>query len=152
MKLRRHIAFVAVLIASTVMFVHAVVPHHHRASDLAVCTETHGSEREEHDHQARAEKGVTFYDADCCCHCGGVNCAAPLPFTLRCGEAGEDSDFSSDESLPLFICDHCTGHRNSLAAGTLSTGKRTACYFIADARLISRWEPEAVSGRAPPVL
>lgn len=150
MKLRRHIAFVAVLIASTVMFVHAVVPHHHRASDLAVCTETHGSEKEDQDHTW--QKGVTFYDADCLCHCGGVNCAAPLPFTLRCGETGEDSDFSSDESLPIFICDHCTGHGGFLTAGALSAGKGTASYFIVDARLISQWEPGAVPGRAPPVL
>lgn len=147
MKLRRHIAFVAVLVASAVMFVHAVVPHHHRASDLAVCTE---APQEVCYHALQG--GVTAFNADCTCNCAGVKCAAPLPFTLRYSEAGDNHQFSSEGLLPLFVCDHCTGHCSLSAVADLFERGRATSYFIADARLISQWEPVSVPGRAPPVL
>lgn len=149
MKLRRHIAFIAVLVASAVMFVHAVVPHHHRASDLAVCTETRLSEEACHHIRPSAERE---YNAACDCDCNGVKCAAPLPFTLRYSEAGDSHQLSADELLPLFVCDHCTGHGNLSAITYLSERSGATAYFIADARLISQWEPVSVPGRAPPVL
>lgn len=149
MKLRRHIAFVAVLIASAVMFVHAVVPHHHRASDLAVCTETRVSEGGCHHTLPSAE---IAYNAECMCNCNGVKCAAPLPFTLRYSESGDSHQLSADELLPLFVCDHCTGHGSLSVAAGLSQKSGATSYFVADARLISQWEPVSVPGRAPPVL
>lgn len=147
MKLRRHIAFVAVLVASAVMFAHAVVPHHHRASDLAVCTEVPQNAC----HHVPAI-GIAVYDADCDCDCNGVKCAAPLPFTLRYSEAGDNHQLSADELLPLFVCDHCTGHGNLFALAGLSERSGATSYFVSDARLISQWEPISVPGRAPPVL
>lgn len=149
MKLRRHIAFFAVLAASMVMFVHAVVPHHHRASDLSICTETRVSEGGCHHTLPSAE---IAYNAECMCNCNGVKCAAPLPFTLRSGGDGDDPTSATDSLLPLFICDHCTGHRGLSSVAGLFPGKGTTSYFIADARLLSQWVPVSVPGRAPPVL
>lgn len=151
MKLRRHIAFLAVLAASMVMFVHAVVPHHHRASDLSVCTEAPVSCHHAVDFSVSCDAQVLF-DADCDCNCTGVKCAAPLPFTLRCGAEGDDLTSSVSEGLlPLFVCDLCTGggHLPEPAFAVLSGA---VSYFIADARLISQWTPGSVPGRAPPVL
>lgn len=149
MKLRRHIAFFAVLAASMVMFVHAVVPHHHRASDLSICTEAPVPCR-----HALAAQGhaVVLFDADCGCNCTGVKCAAPLPFTLRYSESGDSHQLSADELLPLFVCDHCTGHGSLSVVAGLSQKSGATSYFVADARLISQWEPVSVPGRAPPVL
>lgn len=150
MTLRRHIAFVAVLIASTVMFVHAVVPHHHRASDLSVCTEAPAPCRHAADLSASCD-GQVLFDADCDCNCTGVKCAAPLPFTLRCGADGDDFSGMQDGLLPLFVCDLCTGggHLPKPESAVLSGA---TSYFAADARLISQWTPGSVPGRAPPVL
>lgn len=149
MKLRRHIAFFAVLAASMVMFVHAVVPHHHRASDLSICTEAPVPCRHTPAAQGHA---VVLYDADCDCNCTGVQCAAPLPFTLRFGGDGDDPTSAMDSLLPLFICDHCTGHRSLSTVAGLFPGKGTTSYFIDDARLLAQWVPVSVPGRAPPVL
>lgn len=150
MKLRRHIAFVAVLVASMVMFVHAVVPHHHRASDLSVCTAAPVPCSHAADLSASCDAQMLF-DADCDCNCTGVKCAAPLPFTLRCGTDGNDRASVADGLLPLFVCDLCTGggHLSRPAFAVLSGA---VSYFIADARLISQWTPDAVPGRAPPVV
>lgn len=150
MKLRRHIAFLAVLAASMVMFVHAVVPHHHRASDLSVCTEAPVPCRHAVDFSVSCDAQVLF-DADCDCNCTGVKCAAPLPFTLRCGADSDDHSSVYEGLLPLFVCDLCTGggHLPEPAFAVLSGA---VSYFIADARLISQWTPGSVPGRAPPVL
>lgn len=147
MKLRRHIAFFAVLVATAVMFAHAVVPHHHRASDLAVCTEV---QQEICSHIL--PDGTAVRDADCDCNCNGVKCAPPLPFTLRYGMDGDDRSSMQEGPLPLFVCDHCTGYYDLSIAADLSAGSSAASYFLADTRLTSQWEPGSASGRAPPVL
>lgn len=149
MKLRRHIAFFAVLVASTVMFVHAVVPHHHRASDLSFCTEVPGPCSHATDFRDVHNTAVIF-DADCDCNCTGVKCAAPLPFTLR-GVDGDDHSGMQEDLLPLFVCDLCTGGGH-LPEPALAVLSGAASYFIADARLISQWTPGTVPGRAPPVV
>lgn len=150
MPLRRHIAFFAVLIASALMFVHAVVPHHHRASDLSVCTEEPAPCR--HASDTRGDDGTTIrIGADCDCSCNGVQCAAPLPFTLRCGTDGDDHSAAAQGLLPLFECEVCTG-TGHLPVPELSVLPGAVSYFVADARLAAQWTPGSVSGRAPPVL
>lgn len=151
MPLRRHIAFFAVLIASALMFVHAVVPHHHRASDLSVCTEKPTPCR--HTSDTLGDDGTTIWigtDCDCGCN-GGVRCAVPLPFTLRCSVGGDDHSAAAQGLLPLFECDLCTG-AGRLPLPELSVLSGAVSYFIADARPVSQWTPGSVSGRAPPVL
>ncbi|WP_417153823.1 hypothetical protein [Rikenella microfusus] len=150
MPLRRHIAFFAVLIASALMFVHAVVPHHHRASDLSVCTEEPAPCR--HVSAVREAAGTAVLsDAGCDCGCNGVQCAAPLPFTLRCGTDGDDHSAAAQGLLPLFECELCTG-AGRLPVPELSVLSGAVSYFVTDARLAAQWTPGSVSGRAPPVL
>lgn len=151
MKLRRYIAFFAVLVASAVMFAHAVVPHHHRASDLSICTEAPVPCR-----HAQAMPGTSgtaaWLDADCDCYCRGVKCAAPLPFTLRCDSDSDDLPKMTAGLLPLFVCDFCTGYADASASAYLFSGQGRTSYFITDARLRSLWVPVSVPGRAPPVV
>lgn len=137
MSLRRHIAFAAILVASMVMVAHAVVPHHHRTVDLAVCIDT-GDEfqplSEMCSHNDSAENGV--------------KCTPTLPFALKLGP-----DVSMDGvDVPLFICDNCTDSHHHLASPVFSAAGLRADFFVADARLLAQYVPGATAGRAPPVL
>ena len=145
MQRRRHISFVAVLIACTVMFLHAVIPHHHRASDLAICTEAIEPCRHHNAPVIGACGSEMLIDADCDCHCNSVGCAAPLPFTLRCGD-----DHPTHPDIQLLVAHD--RHAGTSLLQTSPETRRATAHFITDSRLIAQWCPRTRAGRAPPVL
>lgn len=109
MSLRKQIAYIAVLVASAVLFAHAVVPHHHRVQDLAVCTEASLGEaaRCHHLPADRVEGPAIVIAGESCvesaCDCaGGVGCTPTLPFVLR-DHAGTDCGSSDQFVAPYFL-------------------------------------------------
>lgn len=106
MNLRRKIAFLAVLISSLVLFAHAIVPHHHHASDSAFCAGTEHVETlsstsccAHSNHTIPEEEQISFTEH--CGHCDLVGCTPTLPFTLN-----HNANFGS-ELLPEWFADFC---------------------------------------------
>lgn len=147
MSSRRHIAFGAVLFACLVMMVHAVVPHHHRASDLAVCTESlHPCE---HALAVTPASESTCALDSTCCQCHGVTCAVSRPFTLR-DTADEER---SVKPVVLSLLQHSLLVVDRLATVEENPLTHTVSgWWITDTRLLACWTPTTLAGRAPPVL
>lgn len=143
----RHIAFGAVLFACLVMMVHAVVPHHHRASDLAVCTESlHPCE---HALAVTPASESTCALDSTCCQCHGVTCAVSRPFTLR-DTADEER---SVKPVVLSLLQHSLLVVDRLATVEENPLMYTASgWWITDTRLLACWTPTTLAGRAPPFL
>lgn len=147
MPSRRHIAFGAVLFACLVMMVHAVVPHHHRASDLAVCMESlHPCE---HALAVTPASASTCALDSTCCQCHGVTCAVSRPFTLR-DTADEER---SVKPVVLSLLQHSLLVVDRLATVEENPLTHTVSgWWITDTRLLACWTPTTLAGRAPPVL
>lgn len=140
MSVRRHIAFFAVLVSSTVMFAHAVVPHHHCKADFSICSpllgihhaaDSHATETEGCDD---AEKG-----------CDLSHSIPSLLFILPDNDAPAEGSRFDELLQPLFP-----------AADPLEIQPPVPEREYRFARLelspASLWRPGAVQGRAPPVL
>lgn len=152
MKLNRQIAFIAVLLASVVMFVHAVVPHHHRASDLVMCTvETESCSHSDYEVNLEMDVDILGYEADCnSCNCNGIKCAPTLPFMLRCGgsaEAEERSCIGDDAELLPLILVGITDTGDCLVSNLLSGN----LYPRDGVVILSEYILESLSRRGPPV-
>lgn len=142
MSLRRHIAFVAVLVASAAMLVHAVVPHHRHGGVTAAVERSVG-----------LVAGEEVVGAGCHCLCeDGAQCVAKRAFLLRYEEDDRSQESPVRARLPILVCDFCTGHGNSAAEVTTFQEKGNRLCFQSDQRLIDQWRPDATAGRAPPVL
>lgn len=144
---RRYIAFSAVLFACLVMMVHAVVPHHHRASDLAVCMESlHPCEHALT--TSSASESSCALDSSCC-GCHGVTCAVSRPFTLR--------DTADEERSVRPLVQPLWQHALLMVGWMAEVGenpltRRTTGWWITDCHLRAQCAPATLAGRAPPVL
>lgn len=137
MPLRRHIAFFAVLLASTVMFAHVFVPHHHCSEDLSVCSPLFGIRHQPGD-PAQVPGG---HSSDGC----DLSHSVPsLSFLLR-NPVGDSVQTGFDLfSTPFLLCD------NRIDIPRLRSD--TPILFVrADRGGDSLWVPDSASGRAPPV-
>lgn len=143
MSLRRHIAFVAVLMASAVMLVHAVVPHHgHAATETIACMAD--------------DRSIPIVESEACCEgwCeGATECVAQRPYLLRYEDDRSQEKCQGGEVLPTVVCEYCTGYCNTSSAATGPVvAKHNILYGPFDARLLMQWSPDTRAGRAPPVL
>lgn len=144
---RRYVAFSAVLFACLVMVVHAVVPHHHRASDLTVCIDSLRP-CEHTPSMTSAFESTCVLNAPCC-GCHGVTCAVSRPFTLRNTADEERSVKPAVQALVQYML----WVANLWAAvGENPSTQRKVSWWITDARLQTDWLPTTLAGRAPPVL
>lgn len=145
--LRKKIAYMAVLIASAVLFVHALVPHHHRVQDLAVCTEASGA----CNHSSAlpvTSSGMILSEASCDCTCqGGVGCTPTLPFMLKHNaDGGTYDDLLLSCVLPALVTDIVLPEPPVLAScihGSL---------YPYTYSLFSDYIADGLPRRAPPVL
>ncbi len=138
MKLRRHIAFFAVLVASTVLFAHIFVPHHHSSEDLSVCSPLFGI-RHQTGGLAQTAGDQTSDGCD-------LSHSVPsLSFLLR-NPVGDSVQTGFDLfSTPFLLCD------NRIEIPEPDSDP-SILFTRADRGGDSLWTPDSSSGRAPPVV
>lgn len=78
--LRKQIGYIAVLLASTVLFAHALVPHHHHENGMKVCLEA-VSECTHHHAEPGALPEATVESE--CRHCHAESCTPTALFTFN---------------------------------------------------------------------